>query len=256
MRLAHGAAAFAWLTVAVCMSSVAIAADDGKKPAATLDAKVAMLEERLQTEPAVAVLRDAMQLLREQSQDVDKRHLDIVDDWFDDALKAEPTSVPLRMILAEFREIQGRTDDSIKLYQELLKDKSIGKLPRAVVNNNLAFALAVRGSDKDLAEAATAIGDAIGELGLTVDLLDTRASVRLAKKDLKGAREDLKSAIKQQPNGVLYFHLALVEEKAQDRQAMLAAMRQSLELKVDRNQIPPGERKSFDRMKAEVDLKK
>jgi tetratricopeptide (TPR) repeat protein len=272
MNMSRIATASLWLAFACATTNITHAGQDAKAqgkaappaaPAAgpktsppTLDAEFAAYEERLQTEPVLKVLRDAMQTMRERSAEIDKRHLEVVDAWVEEAVKADPTNVPLRMIVAEFRGIQGRPDDVILAYRELLKDPNIGKVPRAVVNNNLACALAARGSEKDLAEAAAAIGQAIEELGLTPDLLDTRATVRLAKGDFKEARADLKAALKQQPNGVLYFHLALVEEKAGDRKAQRDAMQQAVDIKVDRKQIPAAERKAFDRLKAQLAEKK
>jgi tetratricopeptide (TPR) repeat protein len=272
--LACGAVSFG-LAFALCLTTLAQAGDDvqfeitleqpaaaapaegAKKPALpSLDEQFASFEERLQTEPAPNIIRGAIQALRDQPANATKQHFALVDDWLTDALKAEPTSVTLRLMLAELRDAQDRQDDLIKLYRELLKDPKVEGAPRAIVGNNLAYALAVRGEKKDLPEAEAAIEEAIQALSPTADLLDTRATVRLAKGDLKGAREDVNAAIKDRASAVFYFHLAVLEEKAGDRDATRAAMQQAIQLKVERNEIPPSERKAFDRLKADLAEKK
>ncbi|HEY2840430.1 MAG TPA: hypothetical protein VGJ26_14835 [Pirellulales bacterium] len=238
-------------------AAAAPASESGRKPAApSLDEEFAEFEERLQTEPAPQVIRNAVQTLRERPRDVRKEHLALVHDWLKDALAAEPDSLILRMLLAELLDLENRFDDLVKLYRELLKDKKLVDIQRAIVNNNLAYVLSARGDEKELPEAEAAIDEAIQALGPTTDLLDTRAMVRLAKGDVKAARADVNTAVKDRPSGALYFHLALVEDKAGDREATRDAMKRAVELKVDRDHIPSAERKAFDRLKGELDEKK
>jgi len=237
--------------------AAAAATDVGKKPAApNLDVQFTAFEERLQTEPAPNVIRAAIDLLRTQPTEVPKEYSTLIESWHTDALTAEPKSLLLRLLYLELLDVQERQDDLIKYSRKLLKEEDIVGLQRGMVANNLAYALTTRGDKKDLPEAEAAMEEAIQAFGPTPDLLDTRAIVRLAKGDLQDAREDLQSAIEARPGSMFYFHLALLEEKAGNRDAVRAAMQQAIELKVERNQIPPPERKAFDRLLKDLDAKK
>src|SRR5262249_11882563 len=83
------------------------------------------------------------------------------------------------------------------------------KEPRNVVAlNNLAWLIA---ADPTTAEKALElITLATRERGLTGDLLDTRARVRITLKQFKDAEADLAEAISHDPSALRWFHVALL----------------------------------------------
>jgi tetratricopeptide (TPR) repeat protein len=65
----------------------------------------------------------------------------------------KPEDNSLQLQLAEFREIQGRIDEAIDIYRQVLDQSSTDERQKATASNNLAFALALRNAPGDLAEA-------------------------------------------------------------------------------------------------------
>jgi cellulose synthase operon protein C len=123
--------------------------------------------------------------------------------------------------------------------------------PRNVVAlNNLAWILA---ADPSTAERALAlVTRATREVGLTGDLLDTRARVRITLKQFVEAERDLNDAIRLEPTPLRWFHLALsrlgqTPPKTDDAaKAFQEALRRGLE---QRN-VHPGDRSAFDALKS------
>src|SRR5207245_357696 len=65
-------------------------------------------------------------------------------------------------------------------------------------------------ADPRTAERAQAlVARATREVGLTGDLLDTRARVRITLKQFEQAERDLDDAIRVEPTALRWFHLAL-----------------------------------------------
>src|SRR5262249_41886438 len=86
---------------------------------------------------------------------------------------------------------------------------ALKKEPRNVVAlNNQAWLLA---TDPQTAEKAMdLITRATRGRGLTGDLLDTRARVRITLKEFKKAEEDLAEAISHDPSPLRWFHVAVL----------------------------------------------
>ena len=102
-----------------------------------------------------------------------------------------------------------------------------------VALNNLAWILAAE--PQKAPKALQLVTRATREVGLTGDLLDTRARVRITLKQFAEAERDLDDAIRLEPTALRWFHLAVsrlgqTPPKAQDAaKAFAEAKRRGLE---------------------------
>ena len=138
-----------------------------------------------------------------------------IEPWFAKAIRQDPESVSLPLLLAELRDFQGRRADAEGIYRDLLTRKRLEPMQSAIVTNNLAFHLA---RPETAAEARTLVDKAIDELGPHPDLLDTRGLVALAAGDAREAVSDLQEAALQ-PTATKLLHLAFAQLQAGDAEA-------------------------------------
>ena len=157
---------------------------------------------------------------------------------FAKALRLDPESVSLPLLLAEFRNFQGRRDEAEKIYRDLLARQRLEPMQAAIITNNLAFLLA---QPDTAAEARTLIDRAIDELGPHPDLLDTRGLVALAAGDPQRAVADLQEAVLQ-PTPTKLLHLAFAQLQAGD----VAAATRSLD-EARKKQLRPARLSTADR---------
>jgi tetratricopeptide (TPR) repeat protein len=126
-----------------------------------------------------------------------------IQSWIEGCLAEEPTSTTLLLQRAEFLALRQDMAGAIAVYEKILAAE-----PRNVVAlNNLAWILA---ADPSTAERALSLlAQATREVGLTGDLLDTRARIRITLKQFEQAERDLNDAIRAEPTALRWFHLAL-----------------------------------------------
>jgi tetratricopeptide (TPR) repeat protein len=175
---------------------------------------------------AIAILNGIPSPSQQQIERVERRLMEV--------MRQSPKSLALQFYMAGLRSLERKYDDAEKLYRQIIEQD-----PRnALARNNLSWLLAAHGGKAKAAEALDLVNQAIRLVGPSADLLDTRAFVYLqqeaadeALKDLKRALEE--EALKQNPSAVLYFHLALAQEKLKDPGAAVSLRRaQTLRLKV------------------------
>lgn len=171
--------------------------------------------------------------------------------WLDAALAEDPGSPALRLNEGEFFALQQKYDLAEKAYQSVL-DKD----PRNVVAlNNLAWVLAPR---PDRAEEALKLVDrAVAEVGLTGELLDTRARVRIAAKQFALAEKDLLEALAQEKTALRLFHMAMAKEGRSPAQKDEArdAFRKARERGLEPRSIHPADLPMFRVFDAEAPKK-
>jgi len=134
------------------------------------------------------------------------RQFEIVKGWLDRTGSAEPDSIAFRLNEGEFFSLKQDYANAEKAYESVLN-----RDPRNVVAlNNLAWILAPR--PESAARALAFVDRAVGEIGLTGELLDTRARVRIAAKQFDLAEKDLVEALTQDKTALRMFHLALAKQ--------------------------------------------
>jgi len=163
-------------------------------------------------------------------------------EWLDACLKEEPASPALMMNRAEFMTLRQDLTGAAVEYE-----KVIAAAPRnAVALNNLAWILA---ADPRTAERAQElVARATREVGLTGDLLDTRARVRITLKQFAEAERDLNDAIRLEPTPLRWFHLAvsrLGQTPARTEDAA-NAFREAKRRGLEQRGVHPADRPTFD----------
>jgi tetratricopeptide (TPR) repeat protein len=179
-----------------------------KQTAEALD----LLESCWDKAPLERLMQAAVEVIRDSE---DPAAADRIDPWFAKAIRQDPESVTLPLLLAEVRDLQGRNRDTETIYRDLLARERLDPIPMAIITNNLAFHLA---RPETAAEARTLIDAAIEELGPHPDLLDTRGMVALATGDAQRAIKDLQEATLQ-PTATKLLHLACAQLQAGDAAA-------------------------------------
>ncbi len=162
------------------------------------------------------------------------------------AIDEHGESIPLLLALAEQRSIQKRYDDAEKLYRTVLAEDP----DHIVALNNLAVFLALRGLKLD--EAMRMIQRTIELRGSAATLIDSRATVHLAKGQWQKAIDDLSLAISDEPSGTRYFHQAQAYfqggKKKEARDSLKTA--DNYGLKVEH--LQPLERPAYRQLKEEL----
>lgn len=124
--------------------------------------------------------------------------------WLDACLAEEPESVSLLLSKAEFLAVRQDIAGASATFEKVL-----AKDPRNVVAlNNLAWTIAADPKSAD--KALDLVARATREGGLSGDLLDTRARVRITLKHFTEAERDLAEAIAHEPTALRWFHVAVL----------------------------------------------
>jgi tetratricopeptide (TPR) repeat protein len=155
------------------------------------------------------------------------------------ALRKKPESSPLLTHLAAVRNRQGRFEDVVKTYRQILWLEE----RNATALNNLAFLLVwQKGKAK---EALALIDRAIEIRGPRPTYLDTRALVALALGKTEQAVKDLQQVVAEDPSASSYFHLARALEMQKRRAEARAALAKAKDSKLAEADLHPLERPGY-----------
>jgi tetratricopeptide (TPR) repeat protein len=211
-----------------------------------LDKAFTLLDEARKSQKLTAILPSALDALRRHPEKASPDRFRALEEWSKSGLKAEPDTAQIKLLQAEMYDLQGRYDDVIRIYRELLGSKEATTQQIAIVKNNLAFNLALTKDPKNVAEALKLTEEAINVMGPMSDLLDTRALALMAQGKVEQAVADLRSASADAPQSASkYFHLAQAEKQANNIDAARTALAQAQQLGVDLNHFTPAEKKSY-----------
>jgi tetratricopeptide (TPR) repeat protein len=150
-----------------------------------------------------------------------------VQTWLTEAQNREPSSLGLALANAEFLLAVGHLPDAESAYVAILQRDPAN----AMALNNLAWILAPQAAH---AERALALVErAARETGLTAELLDTRARIRITAKQYAMAELDSTEALRFDKTALRFFHLALAkrESAATDSPNLQEARRRGLDAK-------------------------
>ena len=190
----------------------------------------------------------AVQTLRLNPGEASLPQQKLLEQWLTEAIELDPTSPPLKLLMVDLRDVEGRFDDSMKLYRGLLAGSELNDRQRAVVQNNLAYLLVTRGTKKNVAEAQALVDEAVAHFGPIAGVLDTRGLIHLAEGDAKSALDDFKVAVTESPTAVNFFHLALAQDKLGNAGGANEAFAKAEELKLNSKLLSPGEQRDYERL--------
>lgn len=152
-----------------------------------------------------------------------------VEEWLARALREYPDAMELQLRRASLLEMQGEHEPAMHIYREMLDGRRLNGSDRAVVSNNLAVVLALRG---ECDEAQRRVEDSLREFGPVPEVLDTRALAALCRGDeasLATAVEDLEAALITLDDAVVRFHLAQAHSASGREDEARSALEESLE---------------------------
>lgn len=145
------------------------------------------------------------------------------------ARKEAPASDVVNLQLAMTLDLRGRQDQSLPLYQEVIK-----KDPNNVVAlNNVAYILAEDG--KDLDQALTLAQRAKQQAPNNDDISDTMGLIYIKKNLTDNAISIFSDLVKRQPRNPLYhYHLGMAQLQKGNRAAARQSLQTALQLKPTR----------------------
>ncbi|GIW83600.1 MAG: hypothetical protein KatS3mg106_113 [Gemmataceae bacterium] len=164
--------------------------------------------------------------------------------WINQALQQEPRNLTVRLYRAEYHALRHELEQAICEYELLLREFP----DQVIVLNNLAWLLAA--DPQQAQKALELVNRAIQKVGLTGDLLDTRARARISLKQWAEAEQDLQEALRLEATALRYFHKAILHleqsppQTAQAQEAFALALKHGLEPR----QIHAADRPLFDRL--------
>jgi Flp pilus assembly protein TadD len=167
--------------------------------------------------------------------------------WLEEAITKNPKKTALLEDLAAVRRLQGRFQDAITLYRQMLAQNEADTLTL----NNLAWLLALQ--DRNGTEALKVIERAIEIGGPLAELLDTRGVIHLTMGQSQSAITDLKEAIADTPTAHRCFHLAQAHDQARERDAAVRALRQAKSLGLTESTVDPLEALAYRQVLAALD---
>jgi tetratricopeptide (TPR) repeat protein len=170
-----------------------------------------------------------------------------VERWLQRAIALNPENTHLQAMRGVLLLTLGRPAEAEALYRSLLEKDSSDPL----VLNNLAWLLAFQEGKSD--EALELINRAIDRVGTNIpSLLDTRAVVRLARREPVPAIRDLEMAISEIPEPGMYFHLARAQLMAGQDEAARRSWDDGQLMGLKRNTVDPAERSVYDEIQGRM----
>lgn len=175
-----------------------------------------------------------------------REDMEDIGNWLELLVKEKASAARLKL-LAAMRNLQGRYEESIKLYEQVtaMDKNDVGS------RNNLAFLQAMQ--QKQYPEALKNLSDALAIIGPHPDLLDTRALVYLKMNKPDQALEELFQAMDQDPSAIAQFHLACVYHNKRNRQSAMNAWEEMKQRKLTRDDIHPLEWPAYDALVQQFD---
>jgi len=161
----------------------------------------------------------------------------------DDALGKHGRTAPLLLVAADAYTRLERYDAAEQAYREIIKEDP----DHAVAMNNLAVLLALR--KKDAAEAMQLIDAALAKAGPVGSMLDSRATVYMARGESEKALADIEAAIADNKTPVRLFHLAEIHELTGRPKSALAVFADAEEAGLTPDLLQPLERPGFFKLK-------
>jgi Tfp pilus assembly protein PilF len=197
------------------------------------------------------VLQICAEMLRTKRAEIGDKFDAEVDTMMAAALRDDPESVRRMLLEAEILETQTKYEESVAKYDIVLKRDDVPRMMRAAAMNNLGFLLTLLNQRTE--EAEDLINQALEVYGPVSDILDTRAVVRMARKDYDAAVEDMSLATSLSSDPVKFYHFAQANLLAGNDQAALKAWEQAQKLGFTKEKLPVLEQPSFQQFKGKIE---
>jgi predicted Zn-dependent protease len=170
--------------------------------------------------------------------------LEPVDGLLGRLMAARPKSVPLMLLLAQLRHMQGRFDDEVAQYRQIEEIDGTN----VVLLNNMAWTLAEE-LDKS-AEALPYVDRAIEKIGRVGAILDTRGVILTRMGRLPEAIKDLEEATKAGASANTFFHLARAYQLAGQADKAKETRDEAKRLKLDAEKLSKREKEEWKTLEA------
>lgn len=197
------------------------------------------------------MLQIAVTMLRERREEIGDTFDADIEEFVARALRDDPEAVQRLLFQAQLYEIEGKYEESVAAYDRILARDDIPRTLRAAAMNNLGFLLGLLQIRTD--EAEHLIDQAIQIYGPSSDILDTRAIIRMVRKNYDGAVEDITLATALSDDPVKFFHSARANMLAGNIQPALKAWDRALELGISKEKLPVTEKPEFDGIRGQIE---
>lgn len=200
------------------------------------------------------VLNVALSVARERRDKMGDKHDAEMQKWLDAALRENPDSIALTIVQADLYDLQKKYEDAANVYRKLLANKDLSGIRRAVVLNNLAFLVALGGSNATGGtDPLAAVQEAVQIMGPNAEILDTRAVVLTAQGKYKEAVQDLELAVTDNATASKYYHKARAHLLANDPGKAVEAWEKAESMGLNREALNRMEFEQFDELKTKID---
>jgi len=187
----------------------------------SLDEALDRCEAAMEYLPPEEVLGVALQVLRQHHDEADPEVFQRIEAWFQRATGSQGRSVQLNLLLANFRELEGRYPEFCEIYGQLIEQPDVPAEQRALACNNLAYFLAI--SQEDVRRALELTERAMELIGPCPEFLDTRGVALHAAGRFDEAVDELRRSVGNNPTGLRLYHLARACRAAGDTESALEA---------------------------------
>jgi tetratricopeptide (TPR) repeat protein len=185
----------------------------------------------------------AVQMIRQRRSEFGDRFDKAVTQLVLPVWRESPDASGRLAIKAEMYEVMEKYDVAIREYEEIVGRDDMPPTAYAAASNNMAYLLALRNQRLDTAQER--IDEAIEILGPLADLLDTRAVIRMARKEFDKAVQDMELALSIDPTAVKYYHLAKAQALAGDEEKAIESWEKATEMGITEESLPQIERPGY-----------
>lgn len=173
---------------------------------------------------------------------IGKEQMERLNRVLESALKQHGRPVPLLMAMADLCTKQDRYADAEGYYRQTLEKNS----GNASAMNNLAVLLALQGIKLD--ESLELIEKAIESAGPVAAMLDSRATIHLARHEPDKALADINGALAEAETPVRLFHLAQAYQQGSQQDAAVDALKKALAKGLTKDMLQLSEVPAFDKL--------
>ncbi len=210
--------------------------------------------EHLNDGKQIAALQMANAILRRNNGTKNfQKYVDVVRTWYEKVQDSQPDNLTLLIQRSEFEDLAGDSSQSEAWLRDYMQHEEVSNRQRAVVANNLAYLLALRGETDESYEL---VQSAMKFLGPTADLRDTLGMVYLARKQPEKALTEFEAAVGDGgANSFKHIHLALAQAALEDYTQAADSVRNAVARGFNISQLNRAERDSFDGLESQLRAK-